>query len=176
MLTGRDYSSETDVRWRGLAGTGRKGLRSNNPGSWYPILNKSDFSIHSIGDAIGKDVDDSNVKAPPGTIAVWPPTKDGHQFSWSTVPETLRSIHAKGGFKTGRINPKKGSYPFYYLSTGAFEKIAKGEIVVVGRGPANELIIEFVEGSKSAGRLYRRPARRLLGRREGQTPRPGRLR
>src|SRR5205823_6216189 len=63
MLTDRDYASETSVRWRGLARTGRKGLRSNNPGSWYPIfLNKSDFSIHSIGDAIGKDVDESNVK------------------------------------------------------------------------------------------------------------------
>jgi len=97
MLTGRDYAAETDVRWRGLARTGRKGLRSNNPGSWYPIfLNKSDFSIHSIGDAIAKDVKESTVKVPRGTIPVWPPTKDGHQYSWSTVPETLRSIHAKG--------------------------------------------------------------------------------
>jgi adenine-specific DNA-methyltransferase len=151
MLTSRHYAVETDVRWRGLARTGRKGLRSNNPGSWYPIyLNKSDFSIHSIGEAIAKDVDESTVKAPRGTIAVWPPTKDGHQYSWSTIPATLRSIHAKGGFKTGRVNHRKGSYPFYYLSSGAFDKIAKGEIVVVGRGPANELIIEFAEGSKSA--------------------------
>lgn len=38
LLTSRDYSSETHVRWRGLARTGRKGLRSNNPGSWYPNL------------------------------------------------------------------------------------------------------------------------------------------
>jgi adenine-specific DNA-methyltransferase len=62
----------------------------------------------------------------------------------------LRKIHAKGGFKTGRVDPKKGSYPFYYLSSGTFDKISKGEIVVVGRGPANELIIEFAERSKSA--------------------------
>ncbi|HEV2800552.1 MAG TPA: hypothetical protein VGW12_08650 [Pyrinomonadaceae bacterium] len=151
MLTDRDYASESDVRWRGLARTGRKGLRSNNPGSWYPIfLNKSDFSIHSIGDVIDKDVHELTVKAPKGTIPVWPLTKDGHQYSWSTIPETLRSIHAKGGFKTGRVNPEKGSYPFYYLSSRAFEKIAKGEIIVTGRGPANELIIEFAAGSKSA--------------------------
>jgi len=98
MLTERDYSSETHVRWRGLARTGRKGLRSNNPGSWYPIfLNESDFSIHSIGDAIGKDEDESNVNVPMGTIAIWPPTKDGQQYSWSTVSETLRSIYSKGG-------------------------------------------------------------------------------
>jgi adenine-specific DNA-methyltransferase len=151
MLTDRDYASETEVRWRGLARTGRKGLRPNNPGSWYPIfLNKSDFTLHSIGDAIGKDVAESTVTVPKGTIAVWPPTKDGHQYSWSVVPETLRAIHQKGGFKTGRINPTNGSYPFYYLSTNAFDKIDKGEIVVTGRGPANELLIEFAEGSKSA--------------------------
>ncbi len=151
MLTTREYARETDVRWRGLARTGRKGLRSNNPGSWYPIfLKKSDLRVHSIGDAIPKGVSESTVKAPKGTIAVWPPKKDGHQYSWSVVPETLRSIHAKGGFKTGAIDSKKGSYPFYYLSSGAFEKIAKGEIMVVGRGPANELIIEYAQGSKSA--------------------------
>jgi len=151
MLTGRDYAAESDVRWRGLARTGRKGLRANNPGSWYPIfLNKSDYSIHSIGNAIGKEVDESSIKAPPGTFAVWPAIKDGHQYSWAAVPDTLRSIQAKGGFKMGRPNPAKKSFPFYYLSTGAFEKIAKGEIVVTGRGPNNELIIEFAEGAKSA--------------------------
>lgn len=152
MLTDRDYAAESDVRWRGLARTGRKGLRSNNPGSWYPIfLKKSDFRLHSIGDAIGKNVEEASVQVPPGTIAIWPPTKDGHEYSWSTVPETLRAIHAKGGFKTGRVNPAKNSFPFYYLSTGAFEKIEKGEIVVTGRGPANELVIEFADGAKSAG-------------------------
>lgn len=151
MLTDRDYSSETHVRWRGLARTGRKGLRSNNPGSWYPIfLRQTDFSIHSIGDAIGKDEDESKVAVPKGTFAVWPPRKNGNHYSWSTIPDTLRSIHKRGGFKTGRINPAKGSYPFYYLSAGSFEKIDKGEIVVTGRGPANELIVEFAEGLKSA--------------------------
>lgn len=151
MLTGREYASETDVRWRGLARTGRKGLRTNNPGSWYPIfLNKSDFSFHSIGDAITRDVKESSVKVPRGTIAVWPPEKNGHQYSWSVIPETLRSIQSKGGFKIGRISQKKGSYPFYYLSSKAFDKIETGEIIVVGRGAANELIIEFAKGLESA--------------------------
>lgn len=151
MLTDRDYTSETHVRWRGLARTGRKGLRPNNPGSWYPIfINKRDYSIHSIGDAIGKDEQENSVAVPKGTIAVWPPCKNGNQFSWSTVPATLRSIHEKGGLKTGRIDHEKARYPFYYLSAGSFEKITKGEILVTGRGPSNELIVEFAEGLKSA--------------------------
>jgi len=34
MLTERNYALDEDVRWRGLARTGRKGLRPHNPGSW----------------------------------------------------------------------------------------------------------------------------------------------
>jgi len=151
MLTNRDYASETDVRWRGLARTGRKGLRPNNPGSWYPIfLNNSDGSIHSIGDAIPMGVSESTVDAPTGTTPAWPPTKDGHQYSWSVVPETLRSIQSRGGLKTGNVNLERGSYPFYYLSSGAFEKIDRGEILIKGRGKQGEVIVEFAEGLKSA--------------------------
>jgi adenine-specific DNA-methyltransferase len=151
MLTPRDYSSETHVRWRGLARTGRKGLRSNNPGSWYPIfLDKKDFSIHSIGDAIGVDELESNVKVPAGTIAVWPPSKGKSRYSWGTVPGTLRSIHEKGGLKTGRINLEKKVFPFYYLSAGLFDKIDKGDIIVTGRGQHGELVVEYAAGLKSA--------------------------
>lgn len=151
MLTNRDYSSETHVRWRGLARTGRKGLRQNNPGSWYPIyLRKSDWKIHSIGDAVDLHTDENEISPPDGTVAIWPPRKDAFQYSWSTVPETLRDIWAKGGLKTGRIDHEKKSYPFYYLSSGLFSKIERGEIVVTGRGPSNELTVEFASGLKSA--------------------------
>ena len=151
MLTPRDYSLETHVRWRGLARTGRKGLRSNNPGSWYPVyLNEQDYSIHSIGDAISIDESEADAVVPAGTIAVWPPSEGNAEYSWGTVPNTLRSIHAKGGLKTGKVNVEKGSFPFYYVSAGLFEKIDKGDIVVTGRGQYNELILEYSAGLKSA--------------------------
>jgi adenine-specific DNA-methyltransferase len=62
----------------------------------------------------------------------------------------LREIHSQGGFKTGRVDVVRGQFPFYYLSSGAFEKIAKGEIVVTGRGSQGELEIEYALGAKSA--------------------------
>lgn len=151
LLTSRDYSSETHVRWRGLGRTGRKGLRSNNPGSWYPIfLRTSDYTIHSIGDPLNEGETDSSVKPPKGTIAVWPPSKNGKQYSWGTVPTTLRQIWSKGGFKTGNVKPDKQQFPFYYLSSGLFEKIENGQISVIGRGTQNELLLEYVEGQKQA--------------------------
>ena len=74
MLSERDYSIDQDVRWRGLARTGRKGLRGHNPGSWYPIYIHEDGSgIHSIGDTVQLGEPD-DINAPSGTVALWPPT------------------------------------------------------------------------------------------------------
>src|SRR5690606_1768006 len=96
MLTERDYSEDTNVRWRGLARTGRKGLRPHNPGSWYPIYVKNDGSaIHSVGNTVPLGTNDP-ADAPFGTFAVWPPSSDGQQYSWSVVPDTLRELISRG--------------------------------------------------------------------------------
>jgi adenine-specific DNA-methyltransferase len=151
LLTSRDYSSETHVRWRGLARTGRKGLRSNNPGSWYPIfLSTSDYSIHSIGNPLLEGDNEASIEVPEGTIAVWPPSKNGKQYSWGNIPSTLRQIWLKGGFKTGFVKPEKGQYPFYYVSSGLFQKIENGQISTVGRGSQNELLLQYTDGQKQA--------------------------
>ena len=153
MLTSNDYGEQTKVRWRGLARTGRKGLRANNPGSWYPIFVSSDTGeIHSIGDTVPQGANDDDVLVPEGTIAVWPPQKGTDQYSWATVPDTLRSIHERGGFKTGRVNEEKGIFPFYYLSAGAFDQIKSGDLVVRGRGEQGELIVEHAAGKRAAPR------------------------
>lgn len=150
MLTDRDYASQVEVRWRGLARTGRKGLRANNPGSWYPIfVDQRTGQIHSIGDTVPIGEADDGVSSPAGTIAVWPPSKGRDQYSWGVVPETLRSIHARGGLKTGRVEVAKGRFPFYYLSSGAFRQIEAGDLVVRGRGPHGELIVEHAAGKKA---------------------------
>lgn len=151
MLTDRNYSAETDVRWRGLARTGRKGLRGNNPGSWYPIfIDEATLSIHSIGETIPGGVADESVEVPAGTFPVWPPSSGGNEFSWSVVPATLRDLWARGAVKLGRVDRAKGSVPLYYLSSNILDQIDKGRIKVLGRGEQNELLVEFEAGEKSA--------------------------
>ena len=147
MLTTRNYATETHVRWRGLARTGRKGLRPNNPGSWYPIfLNELDDTIHSIGDPLTLEDSETDVRPPKGTYAVWPPSNGDLQYSWGTIPETLRDIHEKGGLKTGRVDREKGQYPFYYVSAGLFAKIDTGEIVVTGLEIKMNYYLSMVRG------------------------------
>lgn len=150
MLTDRDYALDEDVRWRGLARTGRKGLRSHNPGSWYPIYVHSDGSgIHSIGDTVLLgEAEPTNT--PAGTIAIWPPKSNGDEYSWSVVPDTLRNLMERGAVKTGRIDLKKMSVPIYYLSFNQLAAIEEGHLQVVGRAEDGSLEIKYAEGARSA--------------------------
>jgi adenine-specific DNA-methyltransferase len=149
MLTDRDYSEDEDVRWRGLARTGRKGLRPHNPGSWYPIYVHSDGSgIHSIGDTVPLGADDPT-NAPKGTVAVWPPSTDGQQYSWSVVPGTLRELMERGAVRIGRVDLSRNSVPIYYLSFNQLQMIEDGDIRVTGRAVDGSLEIAYVEGNRS---------------------------
>ncbi len=149
MLTERDYSEDEEVRWRGLARTGRKGLRPHNPGSWYPIYVKSDGTgIHSVGDTVPLGSDDPE-DAPEGTIAVWPPSTDGQQYSWSVVPETLRELISRGAVRIGRVDLSRNSVPIYYLSFNQLQRIEAGDIEIVGRGEDGTLQIAYAEAGRS---------------------------
>ncbi len=149
MLTERDYSEDEDVRWRGLARTGRKGLRPHNPGSWYPIYIKSDGSgIHSVGDTVPLGSEGPAV-TPKNTISIWPPSSDGQQYSWSVVPDTLRELMSRGAVRVGRVDLSRNSVPIYYLSFNQLQRIEAGEIKVTGRAEDGSLQIAYAEGSRS---------------------------
>jgi len=149
MLTERDYSEDDNVRWRGLARTGRKGLRPHNPGSWYPIYVNTDGSgIHSVGDTVPMGKTDPTT-TPKGTMAIWPPSSDGQQYSWSVVPETLRELMSRGAVRLGRVNLAHNSVPIYYLSFNQLQLIEEGVIKVTGRSEDGSLITAYAEGSRS---------------------------
>lgn len=150
MLNERDYALDQEVRWRGLARTGRKGLRAHNPGSWYPIyVNEDGSGIHSVGDTVLLG-EQEPFDPPEGTVAVWPPNSNGQQYSWSVVPETLRTLMAKGAVRTGRIDLKKKSVPIYYLSFNQLAAIEEGRLQVVGTAKDGSLELRYAEGARSA--------------------------
>ncbi|PKR89733.1 site-specific DNA-methyltransferase [Pleomorphomonas diazotrophica] len=150
MLNERDYALDEDVRWRGLARTGRKGLRAHNPGSWYPIYVKTDGSgIQSVGDTVLVEEPEPG-EAPEGTVAIWPPRANGQEYSWSVVPETLRALIDKGAVRTGRIDLKKLSVPIYYLSFNQLSAIEDGRLQVIGKAEDGTLELKYATGSRSA--------------------------
>lgn len=150
MLSDRDYGLDDSVRWRGLARTGRKGLRAHNPGSWYPIFVRADGNgIHSIGKTVLLG-EEENEACPEGTVAIWPPKSNGQEYSWSVVPETLRNLMEKGAVKTGKIDLNKKSVPIYYLSFNQLAAIEQGNLEVVGTAEDGTLELRYADGSRSA--------------------------
>lgn len=150
MLTERNYALDEDVRWRGLARTGRKGLRAHNPGSWYPIFVKTDGSgIHSVGETVLLGESEPG-DCPQDTVAIWPPKSNGQEYSWSVVPETLRALMEKGAVRTGRIDLKKMSVPIYYLSFNQLAAIEEGHLQVIGTAEDGTLELRYADGARSA--------------------------
>ncbi len=149
MLTERDYALDEEVRWRGLARTGRKGLRAHNPGSWYPIYVKTDGGgIDSVGDTVLVGQSEP-ADCPPGKVAIWPPKSNGQEYSWSVVPETLRALINRGAVRTGRVDLKKLSVPIYYLSFNQLAAIEEGRLQIVGKAEDGTLELKHALGSRS---------------------------
>lgn len=146
MLT-QDVSEDTSVRWRGFPRTGRKGLRPVNPGSWYPIyFNIDDDSFHSVGDTVYVGEDDP--QAPDGTYAVWPPVRNGEEYSWAIVPDTFRYLHGIGAIKFGRASKGKGC-AISYLTNNQLKQIEEGTIIVTGHDENGSLEVAYASDSKT---------------------------
>lgn len=146
MLT-QDVSEDTSVRWRGFPRTGRKGLRPFNPGSWYPIyFNISDDSFHSVGDAVYEG--DNAPIAPAGTYAIWPPVRNGEEYSWAMVPSTFRKLYDIGAIKFGRSTKGKGA-SISYLTNNQLQQIEKGIIKITGHDTNGAMIVNYADDSKT---------------------------
>ena len=146
MLT-QDVSQDTNVRWRGFPRTGRKGLRPVNPGSWYPIyFNCSDDSFHSVGNAVYEGV---NIPvAPEGTYEIWPPVRDGEEYSWGMVPSTFRKLYEIGAVKFGKPTKGKGA-SISYLTNNQLKQIEDGTIKVIGRDSNGSMEVVYEDDSKT---------------------------
>lgn len=146
MLT-QDVSEDTSVRWRGFPRTGRKGLRPVNPGSWYPVyFNIDDDTFHSVGDPVYVGQDDP--PTPEGTYAIWPPVRNGEEYSWAMVPATFRYLHGIGAIKFGRPSKGKGC-AISYLTNNQLKQIEEGRIVVTGHDTNGSLEVAYASDSKT---------------------------
>lgn len=146
MLT-QDVSDDKSVRWRGFPRTGRKGLRPVNPGSWYPIyFNCTDDSFHSVGEAVYES--DSIPQPPDGTYAIWPPVRNGEEYSWAMVPATFRKLYEIGAIKFGKPVKGKGS-SISYLTNNQLKQIKDGVIEVTGRDSNGSLLVSYANASKT---------------------------
>ena len=102
--------------------------------------------IHSVGDAVYPGQADP--PTPEGTYAIWPPIRNGEEYSWAMVPATFRYLHKIGAIKFGRPSKGKGC-AISYLTNNQLKQIEEGTIIVTGRDENGSLEVAYASDSKT---------------------------
>lgn len=146
----KNEAASQSVKWSSLIRGGAQGVRTDSPGAFYPVfINCGNSRIDSFGEALPWEQSKTSVKAPIGTVTVWPPNHpSGVEGRWGIGPEKARELLLKGALRLGKIDPQSGKFPMSYLSSGIMERIESGEIETVGRKPDGTLIVRYPENTK----------------------------
>jgi adenine-specific DNA-methyltransferase len=128
-----DEEEPAPIEWLGLRRREPSSTRGARPNQFYPIFVRADDGrIHAIGDAVNDDVDRHTVRAPKGTIALWPLKPNGAEMLWGLTPDALRKNWSDGYVKV-KWNARQRRGTVYYLPSGTIDRIRDGSITVTGR-------------------------------------------
>jgi len=150
------------VKWSSLIRGGAQGIRTDSPGAYYPVyIIAKTLTIHSFGAALPWGKDQSKVRKPKGTIAVWPPTHtSGVEGRWGIGPDKAQELYEMGALRLGKVELDKSKFPLSYLSSGLVEKISSGEITIIDTKDDGVLKVRYTDNSllTSPRSVWRSPA------------------
>jgi len=150
MLRDPEQADLQSVRWNGLIRNGEGSLRSRIPSLFYPIfIDEKTGALHSVGEPLSPNSSRHDVRAPKGTLAIFPVDGSGRELMWRLHPPTLRDFLKKGYAKLGRRDEKTGLRSPQYLQKGTVEKLESGAIEILGRDSEGALILRYKEGAKT---------------------------
>lgn len=146
----KNQAASQNVKWSSLIRGGAQGIRTDSPGAFYPVFIDCDnMRIHSFGEALPSTESKESIKAPDGTVAVWPPNHpSGVEGRWGVGPDKAKELLSKGALRLGKINRETGQFPLSYLSSGIMASVESGEIETVGRKLDGTLIVRYPENTK----------------------------
>jgi len=125
-----DDKRATRLRWNTLIRTGTNGLRSDRKNLFYPIFVYQDGdAIHSVGKPYYGN-DRTEVKAPDGTVAIWPIRSNGDEGNWQISHTVLWELAQKGYVHLGRFT--ENGMAISYLKRGEIQKIESGAFEISG--------------------------------------------
>lgn len=133
MLHETTTSEGDEVEWGRLKRNGANGRRDRSASLFYPIFLTEDGRFHSTGIPLGKGESRHDVRAPKGTVAVFPVLSNGQEMSWGLSREKLEDYVPKGYVKFGAIQHQKHQKAMiYYLTSGYVEAAEVGDIKCIG--------------------------------------------
>ena len=142
--------SQRKVRWERLLRGGPNAARTARPNLFYPIyIDEESKTIKELGESLSPDQDWTTVAAPDGLRAIWPIRTDGREATWRISQGALREKLARGCAKVGEYNKKSDRYSLLYLGDSQEERLANGEIKLLGKAEDGSLILEE-QGERTA--------------------------
>ncbi|WP_413353912.1 site-specific DNA-methyltransferase [Microbacterium sp. 1P06AB] len=121
--------------WRRLLRSGTNARRQDGANQFYPFwIDEQRGAIHSVGEPLPLSASRDTV-APPqrGLVACWPIRSDDSEGCWQISATTARVGLAEGTVRIGAFTRSRGRWSISYLRRAEKERIARGEIEVVGR-------------------------------------------
>lgn len=129
------------LRWQELSRRGDNGRRSARPNLFYPIFVASDGTkVESVGEAIAEGADRTTVKAPKGTVAIWPIRSDGSDGTWGRNPTSLREALTNGYVRLGGFTPR--GMAIYHMARGEQQKVESGVFQVTAHRQDGSVIVD----------------------------------
>jgi adenine-specific DNA-methyltransferase len=131
----------TKVLWSMLVRTGTNARRVDRPNLFYPIFVTEDGStIDSIGDPPALGVERQSIKAPAGTIAIWPIRSNRTEGNWQVSHSSLWKLYQEGFVRLGKFTER--GMAISYLKSGEQKKVRSGFYRTVGKRPDGSVLVE----------------------------------
>ena len=138
------------VRWEWLLRGGPNAARAARPNLFYPIyIDVEKQTIAGMGDSPSADTDWRTIQTPKGIRAVWPIRTDGREATWRINQKALQAKLERGCARVGEYDRKADRFSILYLGNIQEERIASGELEVIGKRADGSLIVEQTGESKS---------------------------
>lgn len=131
-----------NIRWDLLKRSGTGATRKDSPGGFYPIyIDPEDGKIVKIGDPLSDGV--SEAPHIDNLYCLLPIRDDGSEGRWQWSTTTLAEGLVEGRVKVG--GDKKRGFTVYRLAKAEYEKVLRGEFVIIGRGVNNEILVDDID-------------------------------
>jgi adenine-specific DNA-methyltransferase len=148
-----DKASPAPIQWENLLRRGTDAGRGDRPNQFYPIfVDPHKKKIVALGiPLLDESLDRATVKAPDGTVAVWPLRTDGSEGRWRVSREGFEALLNKGFGRLGSYNRVRDRWSVNYLLRSDVQRIEKGEIKVLGQSPEGFALLERSTGIDLTG-------------------------
>ena len=137
-------TGKRQVRWGNLLRSGTDARRVDRQHQFYPVfLNAVTGAFYSVGEPLLPVTRSrETVKAPEGTVAVWPLRRDGSEGRWQVGATRLRELIQLGYVSIGRLSDT-GRASISYVTENLQALIAAGDITATWDSQRGVVSLEY---------------------------------